>query len=202
MPPKVRSLGLENKTFHFVHVPLHFVGDRNEDVFGDKNNKTLRETLAHRRYASLAATCAAEYSQHLDSPLGEVLLRLKVSGDAFYQRFLNPYGDLAYSTFSISDPSALGARGVYAYYSNDVLAYIGRCKDSMRKRVNQGYGKIHPKNCFRDGQRTNCHLNARIAAATSDVTLWLCRMDNREHIEAVERGLIREYAPPWNIQRG
>ena len=202
MPPKVRSLRLANKTFDFVHVPLHFVDDRCEDVFANKNNKTLRETLAHPRYASLAATCAAKYSQHLDSPLGEVLLQLKVSGDAFYKQFLNRYGDLAYSTFTISDPSALGAQGVYAYYSNDVLVYIGRCKDSMRKRVNQGYGKIHPKNCFRGGQATNCHLNARIAAATSDVTLWLCQMDNRGDIEAVDCGLIREYAPPWNIQRG
>ena len=77
MPPKVRSLRLKDNTFDFVHIPLHFVGDRSEDVFADKNNKTLRETLAHRRYASFAATCAAKYSQHLDSPLGEVLLRLK-----------------------------------------------------------------------------------------------------------------------------
>ena len=72
----------------------------------------------------------------------------------------------------------------------------------MRKRVNQGYGRIHPKNCFRDGQATNCHVNARIAAETSDVTLWLCRMDNHADIEAVERGLISEYLPPWNIQLG
>ena len=90
MPPKVQSLRLKNKTFDFVHVPLHFVDDLREDVFANKNNKTLRETLAHRRYASLAAACATKYSQHLDSPLGEVLLRLKVSGDAFYQTVSEP----------------------------------------------------------------------------------------------------------------
>lgn len=71
----------------------------------------------------------------------------------------------------------------------------------MKKRVNQGYGKIHPKNCFRDGQATNCHLNALITAATSEVTLWLCRMDHGDEIEAVESELIQRYMPPWNIQR-
>lgn len=197
-----RSLTLHGKSYNFVHVPLKFANDRRENVFADKNNKTVRETIAHRRYKSLAAACGTDYSQHLDSPLGQVLLELKLSGDSFYQRFLNPYGDQAYSTFSMSDPSALEARGVYAYYADDILKYIGRCRDSMRKRVNQGYGKIHPKNCFRDGQATNCHLNARITANLSQVSLWLHRMDDARDIEALERGLRREHAPPWNIQRG
>ena len=197
-----RSLTLHGKSYNFVHVPLKFANDRRESVFADKNNKTVRETLAHRRYKSLAAACVTDYSQHLDSPLGQVLLELKLSGDSFYQRFLNPYGDQVYSTFSISDPSALDARGVYAYYTDNILKYIGRCRDSMRKRVNQGYGKIHPKNCFRDGQATNCHLNARITANLSLVSLWLHQMDDARDIEALERSLLREYAPPWNIQRG
>ncbi len=118
--------------------------------------------------------------------------------------FLNRYGDLTYSTFSIAGRSALGARGVYAYYANDVLKYIGRCKDSMGKRVNQGYGKIYPKNCFLDGRATNCHINACITAETAEasrITLWLRRLENTGDIKALERCLIREYTPPWNIQR-
>ena len=55
------------------------------------------------------------------------------------------------------------------------------------KRVNQCYGTIHPKNCFRAGQAMNCQLNAGIAAATSDVTLWLCQIDNHGDLDAVER---------------
>ena len=201
MSSTVRSLRLRNKTYQFVHVSLDFVNDRREDLFGDKNNKTLRETLAHRRYQNLASVCVDKYPEHLDSRLGEVLLQLKISGDPFYKRFLNRYGDLAYSTFSISDPSVLRSRGVYAYCSDAVVMYIGRCKDSMRNRVNQGYGRIHPKNCFRDGQATNCHLNALITDTTTDVTLWLCQLDNDRDIDALESGLIQRYAPPWNIQR-
>ena len=196
-----RTLKLNDTGYEFVLVPLAFGGDRHEHVFAKKNNKTLRETLSHHRYRSVSAECHANYHSYLDSPLGEFLLQLKVSNDLFYKEFLNPYGDLAYSTFSISDPSHFNERGVYAHYSLDDLKYIGRCKDSMRKRVNQGYGKIHPKNCFRDGQATNCHLNALITLSTADVTLWLCRMDDQRDIEALERGLIQAFQPPWNIQR-
>ena len=199
--PPVRVLQLDGKSYEFVHVVLDFVNDQHENVFARKNNKTLRETLGHRRYLGLAPVCHANYSQHLDSPLGEVLHQLKTSGDPFYRQFLNAYGDLAYSTFSIADPAALAARGVYTYYAGSDLKYIGRCKDAMKKRINQGYGKIHPKNCFRDGQATNCHLNALITAATAAVTLWLCRMDNGVEIETLEADLISCYAPPWNIQR-
>ena len=195
------SLRLHNKTYQFVRVSLDFVNDRQADVFGGKNNKTLRETLAHRRYQALASVCVAEYPEHLDSPLGEALLQLKASGDPFYKRFLNRYGDLTYSTFSIADPSVLRSRGVYAYCSDGAVMYIGRCKDSMRNRVNQGYGRIHPKNCFRDGQATNCHLNALITAATADVTLWLHQLHSDREIDALEQGLIQRHAPPWNIQR-
>ena len=201
MPKTVRSLTVGGKSYDFVQVPLNFLNDRRENVFADKNNKTLRETLDHRRYRSLSERCRDGYRHHLDSALGDVLLLLKNGGDPFYGHFLNPYGDLTYSTFSIADPSALDARGVYAYYADDTLKYIGRCKDSMRKRVNQGYGKIHPKNCFRDGQATNCHLNALITAEARQVSLWLCGMEDVSAIETLERRLIREYTPPWNIQR-
>lgn len=198
---KTRTLKLNGKSYSFEHVSLDFVNDRQENVFAAKNNKTLRETLAHHRYKNLAHKCEATYPRHLDSPLGKFLLTLKKSGNSFYKRFLNPYGDLAYSTFSISDPSVPASRGVYTYYSGNELKYVGRCRDSMKKRVNQGYGKIHPKNCFRDGQATNCHLNAKITAATSIVTLWFRQMDNDGDIIILESELIQRYTPPWNIQR-
>ena len=201
MSSTVRSLQLHDKTYQFVHVSLEFVDDRRQDVFRDKNNKTLRETLTHRRYQNLTSDCLTKYPGYLDFPLGKVLLQLKVSGDPFYRRFLNRYGDLAYSTFYISDPQMLRIRGVYAYCSDGEVMYIGRCKDSMRKRVNQGYGRIHPKNCYRDGQATNCHLNALITDATNDVSLWLYQMDNDREIDALEDSLIQQYTPRWNIQR-
>jgi len=40
--------------FEFVRVPLWFNGGTHSDVFAQKSNKTLEQTLAHRRYAGLA----------------------------------------------------------------------------------------------------------------------------------------------------
>ena len=196
----VRTLTLGEQHFRFVPIELVFVGDRRENVFAAKNNRTLRETLAHRRYSSLIEKGMEGYVAHFEMPLGLFLLKLKNDEDLFYRKFLNKYGDLVYSTFHISDRRLTDKKGVYLYYLNDALKYIGRCKDSMYKRINQGYGKIHPKNCYRDGQATNCHLNARITEAGSSITLWFHMMRNHDKIEDLERRLIGEYNPPWNIQ--
>lgn len=181
-------------------MPLGFAGSPYTDVFGRKNNKSLAETLAHRRYATLAPETMAHYPQALGMPLGEFLLALKQQGDAFYRRFLNAYGDLSYCTFRLADPRHRALRGIYTYFVGDQLVYIGRCRDAMGKRVDQGYGTIHPKNCYVDGQATNCHLNALIAPVADRISLWLCPMDDVAAIEQEESRLIRAYLPAWNLQ--
>lgn len=188
--------------YEFTQVPLTFNGKSYRDIFGEKNNKTVAETLEHRRYAKLKNEVTEKYHKSLDKPLGIFLLGLKKDGDGFYKNFLNKYGDLAYTIFTISDRAYFDCTGVYGYQSDNELKYIGRCKDSMKKRVNQGYGKIHPKNCYLDGQATNCHLNARITDTKSNITLWLHQMDIPSEIKALEMALIRAYNPTWNIQRG
>jgi hypothetical protein len=82
------------------------------------------------------------------------------------------------------------------------VMYIGRCTDSYAKRIDQGYGRIDPKNCYRDGQSTNCHLNALIATVASEVRLYLHPMLDEVLIRAIEKVLISTYRPPWNIQLG
>ncbi len=191
-----------NAQYEFRKVDLVFEGNTYSDVFCQKNNKTVSETLKQKRYAKLKDETQIKYPTSADMPLGEFLLSLKSAGDPFYVRFLNKYGDLTYSIFRISDSEYLDSKGVYAYLCGGELKYIGRCKDSMKKRVNQGYGKIHPKNCFIDGQATNCHLNWRITAESSEVTLWLYELDLDAEIESVERELIGACNPPWNIKRG
>lgn len=186
----------------FYQVDLVFEENQYRDVFSHKNNKTVGQTLEHRRYAKLKEEVMARYQDSLDKPLGDYLLELKNTRDGFYKQFLNKYGDLSYSIFKLANSTYLNSKGVYAYLVDDELKYIGRCKDSMKKRVNQGYGKIHPKNCYLDGQATNCHLNARITLEKSEVTLWLHEMDTASEIESLERELIRACNPLWNIQRG
>ena len=185
----------------FERVPLRFEYGTYREVFAQKNNKTLGQTLDHHRYARIAKQVLPEYASSMGIPLGNFLLELKRKGDESYRRFLNKYGDLTYSTFAIADEAYLNTKGVYAYYVSNELKYIGRCRDSMKKRLNQGYGKIHPKNCYIDGQATNCHLNAKITQAGDGVSLWLCQIESDQEIEMIEPQLIRRYSPPWNIQR-
>jgi hypothetical protein len=188
----------DGKDLSFVRVPLSFRGDAPSDLFALKNNKTVTQTLAHPRYASLSELVRLQYASRLDTALGTFLLQLKMEGDQSYRRFLNKHGDLAYSTFEISDATYLNAIGVYAYFVGNELKYIGRCKDSMKKRINNGYGKIHPKNCYLDGQSTNCRLNALIAISRENVSLWFCPLRCNE-IDATEMQLIGIHQSAWNV---
>ena len=186
----------------FSVVELEFTGAPYQDIFGQKNNKTVEETLRHCQYRTLAAEVKECYQHILDEPLGTALLRLKQNDDPFYLRFLNPYGDLRYSTFRLATPKFESKTGVYSYFEDKILRYIGRCKKvSMKRRVNQGHGKIYPKNCYLDGQRTDCRLNANITKISESIVLRFCVIENKSEIERVETSLIHKHGPVWNIQR-
>ena len=191
----------DDSYYSFERVGLLINNILETNIFSKKNNKSLEETIQHKRYQKFGGKVHAGYSEFLDWPLGEFLLHLKNSGDDFYKDFLNRHGDLAYTNFLITDHHFLDRKGVYAYLIGEEVKYIGRCRDSMKKRVNQGYGKIHPKNCYLDGQSTNCHLNAKVAASGPEVTLWLHTLDDDRAIEKLERELISTHSPPWNQQQ-
>ena len=197
------KLQANNSQYEFHPVALRHEPGAHKNLFAKlSNGKTLQQTLAQPKYEHLKSTAESSYAQHLDSLLGEFLLLLKESGDPYYTEFLNPYGDEVYSDFSIADEQYLDKRGIYAFFLRDKLKYIGRCTNSMQARINMGYGNISPKNCYRDGQSTNCRINAKITAKPKKaVSLWLHPMNSKAKIERLEESLIAEYDPPWNIQR-
>ena len=164
-----------------------------------KNNKTLRDTVEHRRYGGLARMVREQYATSLDLPLGTFLATLKAQGNPFYRRFLNPYGDGLFCHFRMANKVHKKLKGLYLYNCGPELAYIGRSFDPFSKRVDQGYGKIHPKNCFIDGQSTNCHLNGLIQSNRSIVSFAVCPLIEDSLIEIAERDLIQTLRPPWNI---
>lgn len=132
-------------------------------------------------------------------PIGTFLLKLKNQGDAFYKEFLNDCGDLEYCRFCIGDKEWLKRRGIYIYAVGNKIRYVGRCLDSFEKRVNSGYGRISPKNCFIDGQKTNCHLNNLILKNKGSVQLYASEITNTDKIKKLERCMIKECDPLWNI---
>lgn len=80
----------------FEQALLQFESGRHENVFAFKNNKTVSETLRHRRYANLLPIILPHYQEHQNKSLGSFLLERKQCGDTIYRDFLNPYGDLIY----------------------------------------------------------------------------------------------------------
>jgi len=200
MPDPTRNLRLgECVELEFEYVPLHFEKGEFTAVFSKKNNKTVSETLLHHRYAKLRAETSNRYPNYLGWPVGKFLEHLKDVGDEFYLRYLNRYGDLTYCRFSITEPRFLQKKGIYAFTQDGKVRYIGRCKDNFKKRINNGYGRVDPKNCYLDGQATNCHLNALITKYRNSVSLWIHILADEDMIERLEAELIELYNPLWNI---
>lgn len=189
---------MNNIEHQLVTIPLNFETDIYRDIFKDKNNKTLKETIETSRYKHLTDRVNEKYTQDLNTNLGEFLLKLKDNGDVFYKEFLNKYGDLEYSAFYLANRDQYSLKGVYFYYLNDELKYIGRCRDSMQKRVNSGYGKISPKKCFIDGQSTNCKVNSLVTKNKNSIVLKIFAMEDVKEIEELESRLILENEPIWN----
>ncbi len=192
---------MNNINDKLIELPLHFEPELYTNIFKDKNNKTLQETISTSIYNSLSDMVKQNYSEDLESNLGDFLLKLKVLNDEFYKEFLNKYGDLEYSIFSLKDKNQDTLKGVYFYYLNNELKYIGRCRDSMKKRVNSGYGKISPKKCFKDGQSTNCKINSLLTKYKESIVLKLFVLSDNKQIEELESRLILENEPIWNSRK-
>ena len=142
---------------------------------------------------------AQKYKAHLAKKLGDFLKILKKGKDSNYLCFLNKYGDNKYCKFKID--THLEDKGIYCYIKDDKIKYIGRCTDNFKKRINQGYGKIHPKNCFIDGQATNCHLNSIINSADNvKFGIYIMTDKSTDEIKELEKRILTCNRFEWNIQ--
>lgn len=194
------DLPLGDRTAVFHPVRLNVLAYDLTDAFRRYQQYTVAESLEKPKYQNLADRVHAEYTSYLSWSVGEFLYALKRMEDSFYRSWLNPHGDAVYCTFKLADEEFLALRGLYAYTVDDRLAYIGRCRDSFGQRVNAGYGRIAPKNCYRDGQSTNCHLNALVNRHRQSMLFYVYPMENGDEIVAAESELITRFRPPWNVQ--
>lgn len=190
---------IENLEIKTQKIGLIFTKMNIENTFSFKNNKTLEETLIHKKYNKFHKEIEKEYSKFKMECLGIFLLNLKNNNDYFYKKFLNKYGDEKYCNFFINDKTILSKKGIYFFKINSKIVYVGRCLDNFNKRINQGYGRINPKNCYIDGQSTNCHLNSLINSNCDEIELFVLLLDDDENIKNIEKKLIKNYQPIWNI---
>jgi hypothetical protein len=193
------NLKINDRKIEFKIISLTFEEKNIESVFYNKNNKTLKQTFEHPKYSRLNLLLCEKYKAYLDKNLGDFLKILKKGKDSNYLCFLNKYGDNKYCKFKID--THLLDKGIYCYIKDDKIKYVGRCTDNFKKRINQGYGKIHPKNCFIDGQATNCHLNSIINSA-DNVKFGIYTMTDKstDEIKELEKQILTCNRFEWNIQ--
>lgn len=200
MEQEAITMVVGNTELLFNKIPIIFQANNIVNVFSEKNNKTLEETIKSSKYIKYACEVNKKYAEYLSYGLGTFLLILKKQGDPFYRYFLNEHGDSEYCTFAIEKSSISKQRGLYCFCKAGQIMYIGRSHDPYEKRINQGYGKIHPKNCFKDGQSTNCHINNLISNNYQNIDFYVCPLDDDNEINFYEESLIKTIQPTWNIQ--
>lgn len=124
-------------------------------------------------------------------------------------RSLHDFGKGPFCEFRIADH--LKEKGLYCFVVNGKVKYIGKVtgKSTFGKRFNNGYGHISPYNCYKaenghsGGRLTNCHINSLInkeSLAGNVIKIGFHVMIDDDNISLVEKTLIQENNPDWNIQ--
>jgi len=119
-------------------------------------------------------------------------------------RKLHRYGQGPFCKFKIKNH--LKEKGLYCYVVNGDIKYIGKVtgnNSTFGTRFNDGYGNISPRNCYKDGQSTNCHINSIVNKELlngSDIFVGFYVMENDIDISNLEKKLIEKKHPEWNIQ--
>jgi len=101
--------------------------------------------------------------------------------------------------FSIN-PKWTSVSGVYVFYIDDELRYIGQCLD-FAQRFNIGYGRITPQCCYEGGQSTNCKMNKVVLAAYQNGQKVDLYFYSTHDYDRVEFDLIQHFKPVHNTAR-
>ncbi len=194
-----RTLALNGYTFYETHFSIEQTDIQNTFLMYTKYS--VEEMLAKEKFKSLKHDVYNRYPDMINLKISEFLKCLMDRGDDFYLKFLNKHGAEKFCVFKLTDKSIFHLKGLYVYMLDGNLKYIGRCRDSFKKRFNVNYGKIHAKNCFKDGQSTNTHMNALMNKHHDGITIYLLPLYNDNEIISLEAALIQQFKPDWNIQR-
>jgi hypothetical protein len=115
---------------------------------------------------------------------------------------LNPYGQGPFCRFKLKFKNPQG--GIYLLEHEGEVHYVGICQNLEKRFGLSQYGSISPKNCFRGGQSTNCHINSIIlqyAKGRKHLTILFLPIADNYQRKKIESLLIQKNAKVWNIQR-
>ena len=112
---------------------------------------------------------------------------------------LHKYGRGPFCQFSIA--RGWQQSGVYVLAGDDGALYVGECQN-LDSRWNNGYARIAPRACFKNGQETNCRINNLIyqrTTAGAEFGLWFSPVEGgkpaRLEVETAMKAALR---PVWN----
>jgi hypothetical protein len=107
----VLTVTVDGRRLEFQRVTLTFLGHGTTDALGLRSNKTVEQTLVHKRYVKLVGEVMLQFSGSMREPLGEFLLILSLSDDREIERLerqLIQYLQLAVPMLRFA-PAAAGA---------------------------------------------------------------------------------------------
>lgn len=110
---------------------------------------------------------------------------------------IHKYGNGPFCRFSIDPSKWNGVSGVYAFFIDGELVYIGQALN-LAQRFNQGYGYISTRSCLIGGHSTNCKINQVVLETVRDnknVELYFCTTGD---FHRIERELIGHFNPMFN----
>ena len=142
-------------------------------------------------------------------PLKAITTDIKDVHDGYNNHAKHPlhdYGKGAFCEFDAPD-GICDKRGIYIFVVDGRVKYLGRCLNTFKKRRSEGYGHISPRNCYKGGQPTNCHINRELNKAFktgASVFIGIHEMDDIAAIRELEKKLLKEQErnnpDNWNIQ--
>ncbi|MFK4784449.1 hypothetical protein [Fusobacterium sp. MFO224] len=111
---------------------------------------------------------------------------------------INNYGDKEFCKFGIEKEKYYKVAGVYSIIIEGEIKYIGQASDFYKRF--KDYGKISERNCYSDGQSTNCKINNLILEnylSGKEIYLYFYPT---AYYDKVEKELIRLINPLYNTQ--
>ena len=113
---------------------------------------------------------------------------------------LHAYGRGLFCKFKF--PNLDNRPGVYALQIDNEFRYVGQTINLAQRWGPVNYGSISPRNCFNEGQPTNCRINHHMWKAGSnnaDISLWFLEVTGgKPDLDRIENELIYQLDPIWN----
>ena len=113
---------------------------------------------------------------------------------------LNQYANSLFTSFTIDSPEFEDKKGVFVFFFDEKIIYVGKTDDSLKKVIQGTYGNIVPRKLHTDGQITACKLSSFLNQNhDKKIELWFIPCENKENSKQIKNEIIAEYNPVINI---